>query len=135
MRIVVSGDVLQKRPLYVAVRPASTRCPISEYGVPDECAIGKMGFPFFVFRNPTSLDTDNRKTKTENGKRMTLHLVIRHACGFPFVIGDVDLEVGKQRGRFALQHAQHGDRHASDLELSASPPRSSSIVRHARAFP
>jgi hypothetical protein len=42
----VSGDLLQKRPLSGAVRPSSTRCPISEYGIGGECAIGKSGFFF-----------------------------------------------------------------------------------------
>ena len=38
---------------------------------------------------------------------------------FLFVVGDVDLEVGEQRRRFALEDAQTRDRHPPDLELGA----------------
>src|SRR5712675_1807259 len=47
------------------------------------------------------------------------HFVVGDARGLLFVVGDVDLEIGKQRTSFALQQSQTRDRHATDLELRA----------------
>src|SRR5258708_34983144 len=43
---VVSGDLLQKRPLHRAVRAAATRCRLREYENRRECAIGESKFVF-----------------------------------------------------------------------------------------
>jgi len=60
--------------------------------------------------------------------------VIRDARGVVFVVGEINLEIANSAA-LALQHAKARDRHPPDLELRASLERSSSIVRHARAFP
>src|SRR2546422_7156050 len=41
----------------------------------------------------------------------------RNARGFLSVVGDVDLEIGEQRARFLLEHAQHRERHPADFQL------------------
>src|SRR2546430_13052891 len=45
--------------------------------------------------------------------------MIRDACGLLSVVGEIDLKIGKQRGRFAHERAQTRDRHPADLELRA----------------
>src|SRR5882672_10427865 len=45
--------------------------------------------------------------------------VVCDARGLLFVVGDVNLEIRKERTTFALQQAQTPDRHATDLELRA----------------
>src|SRR3989449_2368881 len=60
--------------------------------------------------------------------------VVGDARGFLFVVGDVDLEVGEQRGRFALQHAQARDRHPPDLELRAFADRKSTRLNSSHGY-
>src|SRR5213592_1837511 len=45
--------------------------------------------------------------------------MIRDARGLLCVVRDIDLEIGKQRWRLALERAQTRDRHPADLELRA----------------
>src|SRR2546430_15590182 len=52
-------------------------------------------------------------------KNFASDFMIRDARGFLFVVADVNLKIGKQRARFSLEHAQHRNRHAPDLQLRA----------------
>src|SRR3989441_8571636 len=63
-------------------------------------------------RHQTSEMSDVSLTSDSN-------FVIRDARGLLLVVGEIDLKIGKQRGRFARKRAQARDRHPADLELRA----------------
>src|SRR5439155_958637 len=55
----------------------------------------------------------------ESDVNETSDFMIRDARGLLFVVRDIDLEIGEQRGRFSRERAQTRDRHAANLELRA----------------
>src|SRR5579885_1583489 len=61
----------------------------------------------------------NRERRNFFRGREASDFVVGGARGLVSVGGAVDLEVGEQRGRLALEHPQHRDREPADLELGA----------------
>src|SRR5439155_17536279 len=55
----------------------------------------------------------------ESDVNETSDFMIRDARGLLFVVRDIDLEIGEQRGRFSRERAETRDRHAANLELRA----------------